>query len=127
MAMDNAGIIGSEETGGKENRKASMESFDSHDGEVENVRGPREGRYNNSQGNDGDRAKVGAMEVAVSHNIEKAMKILKRKLIKEGLFKELKSRRYYEKPSEKKKRKEKESRKKLRKEEARLKKGPGLV
>lgn len=74
-----------------------------------------------------DRSRAGAMEVVVSHNIEKAMKILKRKLIKEGLFKELKSRRYYEKPSEKRKRKEKEARKKQRKEEARAKKGPGLM
>ncbi|MBX7137306.1 MAG: 30S ribosomal protein S21 [Oligoflexia bacterium] len=66
------------------------------------------------------------MEVTVDSNIEKAMKILKRKLIKEGLFKELKSRRYYEKPSERKKRKTKESLKKLRKEEARAKKNQGL-
>lgn len=65
---------------------------------------------------------AGAMEVVVDHGIDKAMKVLKRKLIKEGLFKELKSRRYYEKPSERKKRKEKESKKKLRKEEARQKK-----
>ena len=46
---------------------------------------------------------------------------------KEGLFKELKARKYYEKPSERRKRKEKESRKKQRKEEARLRKGPGLM
>jgi len=70
----------------------------------------------------GDRARGGAMEVVVDHSLEKAMKILKRKLIKEGLFKELKSRRYYEKPSERKKRKLKESMKKIRKEEARAKK-----
>jgi small subunit ribosomal protein S21 len=55
------------------------------------------------------------------------MKTLKRKLIKEGLFKELKARKYYEKPSERRKRKEKESRKKQRKEQARLNKGPGLM
>jgi small subunit ribosomal protein S21 len=78
-------------------------------------------------GADADRARAGAMEVVVSHNIEKAMKILKRKLIKEGLFKELKARRYFEKPSIRKKRKEKEARKKQRKDEARLKKGPGLM
>jgi len=70
--------------------------------------------------------KNGAMEVTVENNIDKAMKILKRKLIKEGLFKELKSRRYYEKPSERKKRKTKESLKKLRKEEARNKKNQAL-
>ena len=73
-----------------------------------------------------DRARAGAMEVTVENNIEKAMKILKRKLIKEGLFKELKARRYYEKPSIKKKRKVKESLKKARKEEARNRKNQGL-
>lgn len=74
----------------------------------------------------GEKPKVGAMEVFVEHNIEKAMKILKRKLIKEGLFKELKSRRYYEKPSERRKRKVKEAMKKARKEEARQRKNPML-
>ena len=72
----------------------------------------------------GEKMRTPALEVSVDSNVEKAMKILKRKLIKEGLFKELKSRRYYEKPSERKKRKLKESLKKLRKEEARLKKNP---
>ena len=68
--------------------------------------------------------KTTALEVAVDHNIEKAMKVLKRKLIKEGLFKELKIRRYYEKPSERRKRKQKEALKKVRKEASRLKKNP---
>lgn len=72
----------------------------------------------------GDRQRASAMEVVVEHNLEKAMKILKRKLIKEGLFKELKSRRYFEKPCERRKRKLKESMKKLRKEEARSRKNP---
>jgi len=72
----------------------------------------------------GDRQRASAMEVVVEHNLEKAMKILKRKLIKEGLFKELKSRRYFEKPCERRKRKSKESIKKIRKEEARSKKNP---
>lgn len=78
------------------------------------------------RGFQGERPRAGAMEVLVDSNIEKAMKVLKRKLIKEGLFKELKSRRYYEKPSERKKRKHKESLKKQRKEEARQKKNPYL-
>lgn len=47
------------------------------------------------------------------------MRVLKRKLIREGVFKELKARRFYEKPSEKKKRKEKEAHKKRRKEQER--------
>ncbi len=67
-----------------------------------------------------------ALEVIVEHGMEKAMKILKRKLIKEGLFKELKSRRYFEKPCEKRKRKRKESEKKVRKENARQKKSQQL-
>lgn len=71
--------------------------------------------------------RAGAMEVVVDHNIEKAMKVLKRKLIKEGIFKELKLRRYFEKPSERKKRKVKESLKKARKEEARQKKNPFIA
>jgi hypothetical protein len=45
---------------------------------------PRSREPRHSHGD--DRARTGPMEVAVSHNIEKAMKILKRKLIKEGLF-----------------------------------------
>lgn len=61
------------------------------------------------------------IEIIVNQNLEKAMRILKRKLIREGVFKELKSRRFYEKPSEKKKRKEKEAQKKRRKEIDRMK------
>ena len=50
------------------------------------------------------------------NNLEKAMRVLKRKLIREGVFKELKSRKYYEKPSERRKRKKEESQKKRRKD-----------
>jgi small subunit ribosomal protein S21 len=45
-------------------------------------------------------------------NIEKAIKVLKRQLQKEGLFREIKKRSFYEKPSEKEKRKRIEARKK---------------
>ena len=55
------------------------------------------------------------VEITVNQNLEKAMRVLKRKLIREGVFKELKARRFYEKPSEKRKRKAKESVKKKRK------------
>jgi small subunit ribosomal protein S21 len=125
-------VSGNEDTGtktrnfddnrGSDNRPSSNGHHDNHRA---NDRGgdredSREGRPFN------DRQRAGAMEVTVEHNIEKAMKILKRKLIKEGLFKELKSRRYYEKPSERKKRKSKESIKKIRKDEARNKKNVGL-
>jgi small subunit ribosomal protein S21 len=53
------------------------------------------------------------LEIKIYGNdIEKALKILKRQLQKEGLFKEMKKRSFYEKPSEKRKRKQKEARKK---------------
>lgn len=49
------------------------------------------------------------------NDVEKALKTLKRQLQKEGLFKELKKRSFYEKPSVKEKRKQREARKKRRK------------
>jgi small subunit ribosomal protein S21 len=56
------------------------------------------------------------IHIVVSQNLEKAMRVLKRKLIREGVFKEIKTRRYYEKPSEKRKRKTKDAQKKRRKD-----------
>jgi len=53
------------------------------------------------------------LEVSVHQNqVEKALKALKRQMTKEGLLKELKRRRFYEKPSVEKKRKQKEAKKK---------------
>ena len=53
------------------------------------------------------------MDIKVYENdVEKALKVLKRQVQKEGLFKEIKMRRFYEKPSIKKKRKQREARKK---------------
>lgn len=46
------------------------------------------------------------------NQIDKALRTLKRQIIREGLFKELKNRRFYEKPSVKKRRKIKEAKKK---------------
>jgi len=46
------------------------------------------------------------------NDVEKALKILKRQLQRDALFKEVKKRSFYEKPSEKKKRKQREARKK---------------
>lgn len=46
------------------------------------------------------------MKVEVrNNNVDRAMQVLKRKLIGEGVFKELQQRRFYEKPSEAKRRK----------------------
>lgn len=52
------------------------------------------------------------LEIKVNGNdIEKALKLLKRQLQKDGLLKELKKRRYYEKPSVKLKSKQREAQK----------------
>ena len=65
-----------------------------------------------------------AVDASYPHNnLEKALKRLKRKLERAGLFKEMKRRRHFEKPSERKRRKRQEAerrrRKKLRKEASR--------
>jgi small subunit ribosomal protein S21 len=46
------------------------------------------------------------------NDVEKALKSLKRQLQKDGLFKEIKTRSFYEKPSVKEKRKQRDARKK---------------
>ncbi len=62
------------------------------------------------------------MEIKVNGNdLERALKILKRELQKEGLFREIKNRSFYEKPSEKDRRKQREALKK-RKKSVRFKK-----
>ena len=57
-----------------------------------------------------------SVEITVlDNNVDKAIKVLKRKLQQEGLFREMKQRKFYEKPSVKRKRKEKEAQRRLRK------------
>jgi len=64
------------------------------------------------------------LEVKVrNNNLEKAIRQLKKKVMKDGLLKELKQRQFYEKPSLKKQRLRKESIKrvnKLRRQQERL-------
>jgi len=56
------------------------------------------------------------LEVRVkNNNVEKAMRQLKKKVMKDGLLKELKQRQFYEKPSLKKQRLKKESIKRVNK------------
>src|SRR5437762_13663608 len=53
---------------------------------------------------------TGRMEIKVfNNNVEKALKVAKKKLAGEGLFRELKRRRLYEKPSVRKKAKQREA------------------
>jgi len=52
------------------------------------------------------------LEIKVNeNNVDGALKVLKRKLQKEGLFREIKRRKSYEKPSEKENRKRREAKK----------------
>jgi small subunit ribosomal protein S21 len=53
--------------------------------------------------------------VVVDNQIEAALKQMKKQMLKEGLFQEMKKRAYYEKPSVKRKRKAAQARKKRRK------------
>ena len=54
-------------------------------------------------------------------NLEQAMRVLKKKVQKDGLLKLLKSKQYYEKPSEKKRRKKKEGIANFKKKQKKLK------
>jgi len=49
------------------------------------------------------------------NNVEFALKTLKRKMQREGVFRSLKLRRFFEKPCEKKKRKQEEAQKRKKK------------
>ena len=57
------------------------------------------------------------LEVEVRDSVDKALKILKQKMSKEGILQEVKRRRFYEKPSVKRKRKTLAARKKAKKRE----------
>lgn len=56
------------------------------------------------------------VEVSVrDNNVDQALRILKKKLQREGVFREMKLRRFYEKPSEERVRKKQESERRARK------------
>ena len=60
-------------------------------------------------------AQMQCLEVRVSDDLEKAIRVLKKKMAQEGLYKELKKRRFYEKPSVRRKRKQDEAERRRRK------------
>ena len=61
------------------------------------------------------------VEVQVRNgNLEKALRVLKKKVQKEGLLRELKDRQYYTKPSEKKREAKKQGIKNVKKRMAKL-------
>ena len=53
-------------------------------------------------------------------NLEKAMRVLKKKVMKEGIVKELRRRQYFQKPSEIKREKKKEGIKNYKKKQKKL-------
>src|ERR1700736_3105576 len=58
----------------------------------------------------------GSMQVLVrDNNVEQALKVLKRKMQREGVFREMKRRKAYEKPSERKTREKAEAIRRVRK------------
>ena len=59
-------------------------------------------------------------------NLEKAMRVLKKKVQKEGIVKEIKRRQFYAKPSEVKREKKKEGIKNVKKKMAKLEKIRGF-
>jgi small subunit ribosomal protein S21 len=52
-----------------------------------------------------------------NNNVEKALRVLKKKLLKDGVIKELRERQYFSKPSLKKREKKKENIRRLKKEQ----------
>ncbi len=60
------------------------------------------------------------------NNVEQALRVLKKKMQREGLFREMKMRRDFEKPSERKKREKAESVRRARKVERKRKERDGF-
>ncbi|WP_041375686.1 30S ribosomal protein S21 [Polymorphum gilvum] len=68
------------------------------------------------------------MQVLVrDNNIEQALRVLKKKLQREGVFREMKARRAYEKPSEKRAREKGEAVRRARKAARKLAQREGLI
>jgi len=62
------------------------------------------------------------------NNVEQALKVLKKKMQREGVFREMRRRSYYEKPSEKRTRERAESIRRYRKlQRKRLQRESGLL
>jgi len=60
------------------------------------------------------------------NNVDQALKVLKKKMQREGLFREMKLRRHYEKPSEKKAREQSEAVRRSRKMDRKRKERDGF-
>ena len=75
----------------------------------------------------GTEVKILTINVTVRNgNLEQAMRVLKRKVQKEGIVKELRERQFYKKPSEIKQEKKKEAIKNWKKKQKKLEKIRGF-
>ena len=61
------------------------------------------------------------------NNVEQALKVLKKKMQREGIFREMKRRSFYEKPSEKRTRERAEAVRRLRKAQRKQMQRDGLL
>ena len=61
-----------------------------------------------------------------NNNVEQALRVLKKKMQREGLFREMKERRHFEKPSEKNKRVKAEAVRRARKEDRKRRERDGF-
>ena len=61
----------------------------------------------------GKKGKCGLTVKVYNNNVDKALKIFKKKVLNDGLLKEIRARGAYEKPSAKRRRKRKEARRRL--------------
>jgi small subunit ribosomal protein S21 len=77
---------------------------------------------------DGDPERIYALQIIVrDNNIDQALKALKRKMQREGIFREMKRRSFYEKPSEKKTRERAEGIRRSRKAARKMAQREGLL
>jgi small subunit ribosomal protein S21 len=67
------------------------------------------------------------MEISVVEgNLEQAMRVMKKKMQKEGVYREIRLRKFYEKKSEKKRRRQAESIRRIRKKNKKLRAENGI-
>jgi small subunit ribosomal protein S21 len=75
-----------------------------------------------------EQERSGPIKVSVrDNNVDQALRVLKKKLQKEGVFREMKRRRSYEKPSERANRLRKEAIRRRRKLDRKLARREGLI
>jgi small subunit ribosomal protein S21 len=65
--------------------------------------------------------------VVRDNNVDQALKVLKKKMQREGVFREMKQRKHYEKPSEKRAREKSEAIRRARKAARKLAQREGLL